>query len=279
MKKTLVYATCLTLLMSSCGTYTGSGAYVGTSLGAILGSAIGGIANGPRGSDVGTIVGMVGGAVVGGAIGSAADAKAEQQRQADLEQYRKDKAARAAQRAQRQQMQQQQDDIYGGNIVDETNSGDDRIYDFTGSDYDDIYTGEQPVSQLPASSSMDERARTITYSEAIQIRNARFIDDNGDNIISRNEISKVIFELVNQSNRTLFDIQPIVVETTGNRHLYISPGMHIERLEPGKGIRYTAMIKADNRLKNGSVKICISAVEGNNQTISRVSEFNIATRK
>lgn len=278
MKKILVYAVGFSLFVSSCGTYAGSGAYVGTSLGSILGSAIGGIASGPRGSDIGTVIGMVGGAVVGGAIGSAADAKVEQRRQEDMEKYQRDKAARAAARAQRQQMQQQQNEVYDYNYVDESNSGDDRIYDFNGNDYTGEYTGQQPVSQLPAASSMDDRAKGITYSEAIVIQNARFIDDNGDNVISRDEICKVIFELVNQSNQTLFDVQPIVVETTGNKHLYISPGMHIEKLEPGKGVRYTAMIKADNRIKDGSVKICISAVQGNNQAISKVSEFNIFTK-
>ena len=279
MKRILIFAVCLTVLLSSCGTYAGSGAYVGTSLGSILGSAIGGIAGGPRGADIGTVVGMVGGAVVGGAIGSAADAKAEQRRAEDLEQYRRDKAARAAARAQRQQMQQQQNGLNIDNMIDESNSGDDVIYDFTGSDYTGEYTGQEPVSQLPSASSLDEQARGLAYSEAIVIRNARFFDNDGDNIIGRNEICKVIFELYNCSNRTLYDIQPVVVETTGNRHLYVSPGMHIESLEPGKGVRYTAMIKADDRIKDGQVKICISAVEGNNRTISKVSEFNIATKK
>ena len=58
MKKGLVYAISATLLLSSCNSYTGMGAYTGSSLGSILGSAIGGIAGGPRGSDLGTLVGM-----------------------------------------------------------------------------------------------------------------------------------------------------------------------------------------------------------------------------
>ena len=64
MKKPLILLFSSVLLLSSCGTYTGSGAYVGGSFGSILGSAIGGIAGGPRGSDIGTIIGMAGGAAV-----------------------------------------------------------------------------------------------------------------------------------------------------------------------------------------------------------------------
>ena len=70
----------------------------------------------------------------------------------------------------------------------------------------------------------------------------------------------------------------MVVEADGNRHLYVSPSIHIEKILPGKGIRYTAVVKADNKLKAGTAKICISVVQGN-KAISKVSEFNIPTQK
>ena len=105
MRKVFISVITVSLLLSSCETYTGSGAYSGSTLGAILGSAIGGIADGPRGSDIGTIVGMAGGAIIGGAIGNAQDRK----RESDLEQYQRDKAERAAARAARKQAQQYDD--------------------------------------------------------------------------------------------------------------------------------------------------------------------------
>ena len=58
MKRTIVYIACAALLLTGCGTYTGSGAFTGAHFGSILGSAIGGISGGHRGSDVGTIIGM-----------------------------------------------------------------------------------------------------------------------------------------------------------------------------------------------------------------------------
>lgn len=73
MKKIMLLVACSSLLLSSCDTYTGSGAYAGATFGSILGSAIGGLSGGPRGSDMGTIIGMAGGAAVGAAIGSQAD--------------------------------------------------------------------------------------------------------------------------------------------------------------------------------------------------------------
>ena len=61
------------LMLSSCGTYAGSGAATGGYFGSIVGYAIGGITGGWRGHDIGSLVGLAGGAVVGAAIGAAAD--------------------------------------------------------------------------------------------------------------------------------------------------------------------------------------------------------------
>lgn len=271
MKRVFVLTFCAALLVSSCGTYTGSGAYTGSYLGSILGSAIGGISDGYRGSNIGTVVGMAGGAIVGGAIGAAADAKDKQEVRDRYQQLQERKAQDQA----RQQSYNYDTDDSG---FDGTNSGDDIIYDFNGSDYTGNYSAQQPTVTMPASSSMEELASNYAYSPSIEIRNARFVDDNQDNVISRGELCKVIFEVVNNSSKVLYDVQPTVVEANGNKHLYISPSLHVEQLDPGCAIRYTAMVKADNRLKEGNAKICLSVVQGN-RAISKVSEFNIPTRK
>ena len=262
------------LVMSGCGTYAGQGAYTGATFGSILGSAIGGISDGPRGHDVGTIVGMAGGAVLGGIIGNAAD----QQRQQgyDIGGYAS-RQRRQRPRAQQPVTTQQSEAGYGSGF-DENNGGDDRI-EFTPGDGGNSEKGTKPMQVLPGSSSVENIAEGITYTPTIEIRNARFIDANGDNRISRNELCKVVFEVYNNGRQTIYDIQPMVVEATGNRHIFISPGVHVEKIAPGCGIRYTALVKADNRIKAGNVKLCISVIEGNNHKISKVNEFNIATCK
>lgn len=280
MKRTFIAVMLVSLVLSGCGTYTGSSAYMGGTLGSILGSAIGGIADGPRGSDIGTIVGMAGGAVIGGVLANVQ----ETQRAKDIEDYRRDKAERAAARAQRQSGSSNGDyqgydqDAHTGSGFDETNSGDDRIYDFTSSDYTGEYSAQQPETSLPMESSVDNIAEGLQYSPSIEIRNARFVDDNQDGMIERGELSKIIFEVVNRGETALYDVQPTVVEAGGNKHIYISPNMHIEKIMPGKGIRYTALVKADNRLKAGTAKFCVSVIQGN-KAMSKVSEFNIPTKK
>lgn len=275
MKKSLTIALSSLLILSGCDTYAGSNAYLGSNIGAILGSAIGGINDGPRGSDVGTIIGMAGGAVVGAIIGNSADQRAHD----EMVEHRE----AVKQRRMEQQQNEMPESNYSSNDTDNytsgfdaTNSGDDRIYDFSSSDYTGNYSAQAPKEQMPQNSSVEDMAQSFTYTPSIEIRNARFVDDNEDGKIQRDEICKIIFEVINRGNQPLTDVVPTVIEANGNRHIFISPSMHIESIAPGKGIRYTAVIKADNRLKEGNARFCVSVIQGG-KAISKVSEFNIPT--
>ena len=249
MKKMMVWAVGATLLLSSCSSYTGSGAYTGAQFGSILGSAIGGISGGPRGSDIGTIVGMAGGAVIGGAIGNAADQKARGKMDNDYP----------------------SNSGYDSNSgFDSTNSGDDRI-DFDGGD---AATGNYEYKQ-PSSPADNVYTHSVP---TVEIRNARFIDADGDDTISRGEMCKVVFEVYNNGLQPIYNVVPTVAEMTGNRHIYISQPICVEKIGAYKGVRYTAMVKADNRLKYGTIKLCCSVLQ-NGETISKVTEFNVETRK
>ena len=134
MKKYMMFLALSALVLSSCGTYTGQGAYAGATFGSILGSA----------------------------IGAAADKK-------EAEQYE----AYQRQRAQRRKQKSYGDDIYyGGNDnasvrvngnnssnrvnvdndsgFDPSNSGDDRI-DFDGAGPASISTSTSSSKKLPFS--------------------------------------------------------------------------------------------------------------------------------
>lgn len=268
MKKVILLMFCSSLVMSSCDTYTGSGAYAGCSIGSILGSAIGGLSGGPRGSDMGTIIGMAGGAVVGAVIGSQAD-----QAQADRE------AAYQQDRVERRSVNDYGNAPVTDNpeIFDSNNGGDDRLYDFKGKDYTGDYSAQQPTTSMPTAT-VEELGARFSYSPTLEIVNARFVDDNEDNCLNRNETCKVIFEIVNRGHEPVYDVVPTVVETTGNKHIFISPSIHVEKISPGSGVRYTAMVKADRKLKDGMARFCVSVIhEG--KSISKVNEFNIPTKR
>lgn len=268
MKKVILLMLCSSLVMSSCDTYTGSGAYAGGSIGSILGSAIGGLSGGPRGSDMGTIIGMAGGAVVGAVIGSQAD-----QAKADRE------AAYQQDRVERRSGSDYSNSPVTDNpeIFDSNNGGDDRLYDFKGKDYTGDYSAQQPTTSIP-SATVEELGARFSYSPTLEIVNARFVDDNEDNCLNRNETCKVIFEVLNRGYKPVYDVVPTVVETTGNKHIFISPSIHVEKISPGSGVRYTAMVKADRKLKDGMARFCVSVIhEG--KSISKVNEFNIPTKR
>lgn len=265
MKKMMALAVGATLLLSSCSSYTGAGAYTGAQFGSILGSAIGGISGGPRGSDIGTIVGMAGGAMVGATIGNAADHKARGKMDNDNPSNR---GGYDSSNSGYDSSDSGFDSTNSG--FDSTNSGDDRI-DFDGGDAaTGNYEYKQPSS--PADNVYTHSAPTM------EIRNARFIDADGDDTISRGEMCKVVFEVYNNGLQPVYNVVPTVAEMTGNKHIYISQPISVEKIGAYKGVRYTAMVKADNRLKYGTIKLCCSVLQ-NGETISKVTEFNVETRK
>lgn len=270
MKKGLIALTASVLLLSSCGTYTGQGAATGASFGSILGSAIGGISGGWRGSDIGTIVGMAGGAVVGAAIGAAADQKEQQK-------YEVERQGRSQRRAQRQSDSYER---YGDSGFDATNSGDDRIsFDGAGPrNGHGGYTASAPRTYDPTTQPV-EPGYSVKYNSLIEIRNARFVDADRDGVLRAGEECKVTFEVMNRSSSVLYDVQPTVFDVSGNKHIHISPNLHVESIAPNSGVRYTATILADKKLKDGTVVIRVGVTQGNKEITSQIKEFSVQTRR
>lgn len=288
------------LLVSSCTTGAGAGAYAGSSFGSVLGSAIGGIVGGPHGSDVGTIFGMAGGAVVGGALGDAAEKK-QAQEQHEVLSRRNQRIQR--EKAQRRSAQQYDDDTYAsGNsanyvgddfdpsqMVDNSNSGDDRIdFGAPSSSGANAPMGNAPMANAPmsnASSSQSVDASRVEqiYGKAksdgkLTIRNVRFADSNGDGVLSGDEIGHVSFEIYNETDAPIYNFDPSVVEAEANKRIYISPSVRVENIMPGQGLRYTATVKADRRIKDGEIRLLVSA-QKEGKPISYVTVVKVATQR
>ena len=300
MKKGSVIMMGAALLVSSCTTGAGAGAYAGSSLGSVLGSAIGGIVGGPHGSDVGTIFGMAGGAVVGGALGDAAEKK-QAQEQHEVLSRRNQRIQR--EKAQRRSAQQYDDDTYAsGNsanyvgddfdpsqMVDNSNSGDDRI-DFgapsssgANATMGNVPMSNAPMSNVPSSQSVDASRVEQIYGNAksdgkLTIRNVRFADSNGDGMLSGDEIGRVSFEIYNETAAPIYNFDPSVVEAEANKRIYISPSVRVENIMPGQGLRYTATVKADRRIKDGEIRLLVSA-QKEGKPISYVTVVKVATQR
>ena len=290
MKKGSVIMMGAALLVSSCTTGAGAGAYAGSSLGSVLGSAIGGIVGGPHGSDVGTIFGMAGGAVVGGALGDVAEKK-QAQEQHEVLSRRNQRIQR--EKAQRRSAQQYDDDTYAsGNsanyvgddfdpsqMVDNSNSGDDRIdFGAPSSSGANATMGNASPSQSVDASRVEQIYGKAKSDGKLTIRNVRFADSNGDGMLSGDEIGHVSFEIYNETDAPIYNFDPSVVEAEANKRIYISPSVRVENIMPGQGLRYTATVKADRRIKDGEIRLLVSA-QKEGKPISYVTVVKVATQR
>lgn len=112
----------------------------------------------------------------------------------------------------------------------------------------------------------------------LKLRRIRFIDDHRSHVIDAGENSKIIFEIMNEGRKPVYNVVP-VVETVGKvKHLGISPSVMIEEILPGEGIRYTASIHAGEKLKDGEVTFRV-AVADENGMICDSQEFTLPTQR
>lgn len=285
MKKGSVIMMGAALLVSSCTTGAGAGAYAGSSLGSVLGSAIGGIVGGPHGSDVGTIFGMAGGAIVGGALGDAAE-KAQHR---SAQQYDDDTYASGNYSNGGNSANYVGDDFDPSQMVDNSNSGDDRIdFGAPSSSGANATMGNVPIANATMgnaspSQSVDASRVEQIYGKAksdgkLTIRNVRFADSNGDGMLSGDEIGRVSFEIYNETAAPIYNFDPSVVEAEANKRIYISPSVRVENIMPGQGLRYTATVKADRRIKDGEIRLLVSA-QKEGKPISYVTVVKVATQR
>jgi hypothetical protein len=249
MKKTFILIVTVALLMSSCGSYTATGAYVGGEFGHVIGSAIGGITNGRRGHDMGAIIGTVGGVVAGAAIGAAIDNAQERK-------YEERNEQRAFDRTH---------DYSGYN---DNTAYDDRIT------FDNTSDADQTLGSAP-SYSVEELSRR----PPIEIRNASIYDADHNGVLTRGEECTVKFEIMNNTPHVVYDIFPLVEDVTANKHVKVSPNLRVESISPGQGIRYTATILADRKLKDGEIVVSVGVAQRDRRIDSQTRRFTILTRK
>lgn len=112
----------------------------------------------------------------------------------------------------------------------------------------------------------------------LQITNIRFIDDNRNQAIDAGESCRIIFEIVNAGDVAAYNIVPVVEETSGMKHLQISPAAQVAYMNKDDRIRYTAVINAGKRLKSGEAVFRVYTSESNG-AVSDIHEFSIPTHK
>jgi uncharacterized protein YcfJ len=125
----------------------------------------------------------------------------------------------------------------------------------------------------------DDRIMIEPAEAPLEIRNAMITEMQHDGVLTRGEECTVMFEIMNTSDRPIYDIQPFVEDATGNKHVNISPNLRVESIGPRQGIRYTASILADKRLKDGEILVRIGVVQAGREVKSQTREFSVPTAK
>jgi len=239
MKKIWIWSLGVLLLMSSCGSYEASGAFTGAHFGSVIGSAIGGITGGWHGRDVGTLIGIASGAAVGAAVGRAADDAAQARQMA---QYDRRAGINARQSV----------DESG---FDPEGRGDDRIV-------------------------IDNMRSSYTDAPSLlEISQVKLVDASRDGQLVRNESAHIVFEIHNPTSKPVYTVQPSVREVSGNKHIHISENILVECIQPKQTIRYTAQIKADNRLRDGEAVVRIAVFQAGREILSQTRDLRILTSK
>jgi hypothetical protein len=133
--------------------------------------------------------------------------------------------------------------------------------------------------QMEARQAYEEERAYHAANSDLQIRNACVVDANVDMALTRNEQCSISFDIMNYSDKPMHNVMPSVIEVTGNKHVSISPNLNIECIHPGQGVRYTASVKADNKLGDGELIIRIGISHNNHEIGSQTQELRIPTRK
>lgn len=118
--------------------------------------------------------------------------------------------------------------------------------------------------------------REVYTNDILRLHKIRFIDDSRNQAIDPGENSKVIFEVMNEGDRTAYNIVPFV-ETVGKiKHISISSSITVDEVAPGDGIKYTATVYAGDKLKEGRVTLRVG-VRDENGIICDAQEFTLPT--
>ena len=270
MKKVMIILIGACLLMSSCGNYEAAGMYTGSTFGNMIGSAIGGIAGGWRGHEIGALIGTVGGAAAGAAIGAAKDREQQQRYQEGV----------AARRQAQRQREATRSGSYGSYGQGQQGYGQGQGYDQSG--YDPQMRGDDRITFDDGNATAQGYGQQFAESKATEplvIRNAGVYEETRDGQLTRGEKCSVIFEIANNSSQPIYDIYPLVEESTGNRHIHISPNLRIESIAPHQAIRYTASLVADRGLRNGQIEVRVGVAQGNNVIHSQTRQFFVPTTR
>lgn len=277
-----------------------NGAYFGSILGNAIGGITGGWRGSNVGTIVGMAAGGMAGAAIGNQTEKSRKAEIEGYHQR-MEQRTRERGRAQYDRQDARYNQQdapygRQDapngtgystdgEQYGANggqygnqseDFDPTGGGDDRLMDFQPGSPDSLQTCDisaakpqmrlDSIAVCPEETTKDIRLedfqKHISQEAELEIRNVRFIGKDHVQGIKSKQTAYISFEIFNIGNRPAWGVRPVVEQTSQEKGLEVSPTVAIEQIRQGKGMRYTAMVRTNKRIKAKEVAFKIYALYG-----------------
>ena len=122
---------------------------------------------------------------------------------------------------------------------------------------------------------MEQAIAEASQQSDVAVGKIQFLPANGDNTLYEGECTKLSFDIINNSDRTIATVDPLVV--CSNRNIEISPMKRIEKLLPGEVVRYAVSIVA-KKLRSGTVSFIVKlSIDGGEYKVMRIDK--IATEK
>lgn len=137
---------------------------------------------------------------------------------------------------------------------------------------DDVY-GDYD-NEAPQSYGNGQRYAEEEKVEGLSIKNIRFIDENGNQMLEKGEKAKILFEIHNTSDYTHFNVAP-VVSCNDPKRIIVSPTAIIANLEPGKAVTYTANILVTQKPHDDEAAFTLAIQEGAKRSVFK--QFTLRT--
>jgi hypothetical protein len=111
----------------------------------------------------------------------------------------------------------------------------------------------------------------------VAIQNIRFVDDNNNHAIGSGEFCKLIFELYNNSNKTVYGIYPEI--QLSSKRVGVSAPALVDKILPGQKVRYTASVYGYSNLRDGSVDFTMTIRQQNTDYTGDQRQFTLNTQR
>ena len=105
----------------------------------------------------------------------------------------------------------------------------------------------------------------------LQIKNIRFIDQDGDQRLSQGERASIIFDIANTGEETYTNVTPRIGITSGPKVIKFGSPAIIDIIHPGERLKYTYMIKGKNMRSRKTTTIYLQLKTDNKKSSEKIT--------